>query len=141
MRVRGLWKLPDGRDWLWGKLCFGLVSKSMFSKPLIQFSADGWGCVPSQTMKPNYGGLMVVMVTSFKRTYASSQDCCSQCPCPCSRLLLTHASARESWTFTGKSGQSFMGSLLHYSGSWCVQGFVCALQQSVSPVPELKFCS
>ena len=22
-----------------------------------------------------------------------------------------------------------------------VQGFVCALQQSVSPVPELKFCS
>ena len=31
-------------------------------------------------------------------------------------------------------GQSFMGSLLLSPGSWCTQGFVCALQESVSPV-------
>jgi len=42
-----LWKLPDGRDWLWGKLGLALVGKAMLSKSLIQFSADGWGCVPS----------------------------------------------------------------------------------------------
>ena len=29
----------------------------MFSKSLIQFSVDGWGCVPSMLfdLKPNYG--------------------------------------------------------------------------------------
>ena len=47
MRIRGLWKLPDGRDWLWGKLGLTLVGKAMLSKSLTQFSADGWGCVPS----------------------------------------------------------------------------------------------
>ena len=30
--------------------------------------------------------------------------------------------------------QSLVGSLLLSSGSWCTQGFVCALQESVSPV-------
>ena len=30
--------------------------------------------------------------------------CCIQCPWPCSRPLLTHASAKDSWTLTGKSG-------------------------------------
>ena len=31
-------------------------------------------------------------------------------------------------------GQSLVGSLLLSPGSWCTQGFVCALQGSVSPV-------
>ena len=31
-------------------------------------------------------------------------------------------------------GQSLVGSLLLSPGSWCAQGFVCALQESVSPV-------
>ena len=44
-RIRGLWKLPDGRDWLWGKLGFVLMSRAMLSKSLIQFSVDGWSCV------------------------------------------------------------------------------------------------
>ena len=38
-----MWKLPDGRDWLWGELGLALVGKAMLSKYLIQFSADGWG--------------------------------------------------------------------------------------------------
>ena len=37
-------------------------------------------------------------------------------------------------------GQSLVGSLLFSPGSWCVQGFVCALHESVSPV-LWKFCS
>ena len=32
-------------------------------------------------------------------------------------------------------GQSLVGSLLLSPGSWCARGFVCALQESVSPVP------
>jgi len=47
MRIRGLWKLPDGKDWMWGKLGLALVGKAILSKSLIKFSADGWRCVPS----------------------------------------------------------------------------------------------
>ena len=66
-----------------GKLGLALIGRTMLSKSLIQFSTDGWGCVPSLLfgLRPNYGG---VIVTSFKRAYASmpcgSQDCCTQCP-------------------------------------------------------------
>ena len=34
MRVRGLCKLPDGREWLWEKLGFALVGRAMLSKSL-----------------------------------------------------------------------------------------------------------
>ena len=44
-KVRGLWKLLDGRDWLRGKLGLVLMGGAMLSKSLIQFSVDGWGCV------------------------------------------------------------------------------------------------
>ena len=51
-----MWKLPDGRDWLWGKLGLALVGKAMLSKSLIQFSADEWGCVLSYFgLRPNSG--------------------------------------------------------------------------------------
>ena len=46
IRIRGLWKLPDGRDWLRGKLGLVLMGGAMLSKSLIQFSVDGWGYVP-----------------------------------------------------------------------------------------------
>ena len=36
--------------------------------------------------------------------------------------------------------QSRVGSLLLSPGSWCTQGFVCSLQESVSPV-LCKFCN
>ena len=39
---KSLWKLPGGRYWPWWKLCLALMGKVMFSKSLIQFSADGW---------------------------------------------------------------------------------------------------
>ena len=43
MRVRGLWKLPDGRDWLWEKLGLALVGEALLTKSLIQFSVDAGG--------------------------------------------------------------------------------------------------
>ena len=56
--IRVLWKLPDGRDWLKGKVGLVLMGGAMLSKSLIQFSIDGWGCVPSLLfdLRPNYGG-------------------------------------------------------------------------------------
>ena len=44
---KGLWKLPNGRDWLRGKLDLVLLGAAMLSKSLMQFSVDGWSCVPS----------------------------------------------------------------------------------------------
>ena len=45
---------------------------ALLSKSLIQFSVDGWGCVPSLLL--TWGQTMVevmkIMVTSFKRTHA-----------------------------------------------------------------------
>ena len=46
----------------------------MFSKSLIQFSVDGWGCVPSLlfTWGQTIVEVMKIMVTSFKRSHADT---------------------------------------------------------------------
>ena len=58
MRIRSLWKLPGGSDWLWDKLGPALVGGAFLSKSLVQFSVDGQGYVPSLLfdLRPNYGG-------------------------------------------------------------------------------------
>ena len=72
MRIGGLCKLHDGRDWLLGRLGLALVGKVMLIKSSTQFSADGWGCVPSLLFEA--GQIMVevirIMVTSFKSSHA-----------------------------------------------------------------------
>ena len=62
------------------------------------------------------------------------RHCCTKCLRPCSRPPLTHASAGDSWTLTSKYESVLVGSLFLSPGSWCAQGFVCALQKSVLPV-------
>ena len=41
-----------------GKLSLVLMGRAMLSNSLIQFSVNGWGCVPSLLfdLRPNYGG-------------------------------------------------------------------------------------
>ena len=62
MGIRGLWKLPDERDWLWVKLGLAQVGKAMLSKSLIQFSADGWGCVSFPVVWPEAKNLIQVFI-------------------------------------------------------------------------------
>ena len=75
------------------------------------------------------------MATSFKRSHActaalSAPDCVPghRCTNPCLlwRLLDAH---QQVWVCL-----SLVGSLLLSPWSWCTEGFVCALQESVSPV-------
>ena len=42
----------------WRKLGLVLMGRAMLSKSLIQFSVEGWGCVPSLLfdLRPNYSG-------------------------------------------------------------------------------------
>ena len=111
-----------------------LMGTAMLHKSLVQFSVDGQGCVPSccliwgQTMLE----LMKIMVISFKRSHAHSAILIAPDPetghCWPMPPLET---PEHSWA---SLGQSLLGSLLLSAESWCTQGFVCALQESVFPV-------
>ena len=111
------------------------MGRAMISKSLIQFSVDGRGCVPYSCLAWGQTMVGVMMVKGLLQ-----KDLGLQCPWPCSRPLSTHASARDSWTLTGKSGAVSCGTLLLSPGSWCTQYFVCALQEFPSPV-LWKFCN
>ena len=74
--------------------------------------------------------IMNIMATSFERSHvctaaltAPNPAAGHQRPTP---LLETPGHSRASL------GQSLLGSLLLSPGSWCTQGSVCALQESIS---------
>ena len=86
-KVRGLCKLPDGRDYLWGKLVLALVGRATLPESLIQFSAGGWGCAPSLLFGrrwPSPGACSLydgatgsmVRLTATSSMHSASQDCC-----------------------------------------------------------------
>ena len=98
-----------GRNWLRGKLGLILKGGAMLSKSWIQFSVVGWGCVPSLLfdLRLNYGGGNEDNGNFLQKIPCT--HCCTQCPQTCSRLPPTHASARDSWTLTDKSGSVSYG--------------------------------
>ena len=76
-----------------------LMGGVMLSKSLIQFSGDGWSCVPFLlfTWGETMVEVMKIMVTSFKRSHASTATLSAPDPaadhrqsCLCQRLLDTH---------------------------------------------------
>ena len=102
----------------------------MISKSLTQFSVGGWSCVPSLLfdLRPNYsnddnGDLLQNSHACSATINAPNPAAGHHRPTP---PLKTPGHSWESL------GQSLMGSLLLSPGSWCTQGSVCALQESVS---------
>ena len=76
--------------------------------------------------------VMKIMVTSFKRFHAHTGVLCVLNPeAGHHRPMPPPETPGHSWA---SLGQSLVGSLLLSPGSWCTQVFVCALQESVSPV-------
>ena len=79
----------------------------MPSKSLMQFSVDAWGCVPSLLfdLRPNYGGGNEDNGHLLQKV--PCRHCCTQCPQPWSRPLLTHWLLLEtpghSWASLGQS--------------------------------------
>ena len=113
------------------------MGQAMLRKSLIQFSLDGWSCVPSllfawgQTMVE----VMKIMATSFKR----SMHALPRSVPPASHRQPTPPLETPGHS-QGSLGQSLVGSLLLSPGFWCIQHFVFALQESVSP-GLWKFCN
>ena len=108
-RISGLLKLPDGRDWLRGKLGLVLMGRALFSKSLIPFSFEGRGCVPSLLfdLRLNYG--RVNEDNGHLLQKVSCTQCYTQCPQPCRRPPPTHAYTGDSWKLMGKSGSVSCG--------------------------------
>ena len=134
-KIRGLWKLSYGRDWLKGKLGLVLMGGATLSKSLVQFSV----VVPSLLfdLRPNYGGSNEDNGDLLQKVFC--RHCCIQCPWRCSRPLSTHTSAGNSSTLTGKSGSVSCGVTAPFS--WVlVHARFCLCQKSVSPV-LWKFCN
>ena len=115
-------------------ICSDLMGGVMLSKSLIQFSVDGWGCVPSLLFdqRPKDGGGNEV-----------NDDLLQKVPCRhCLFSVYDSATGHSQPTLLPETpghlqaslGQSLVGSVLLSPESWCTQGFVCALQESVSPV-------
>ena len=71
----------------------------MLSKSLIQFSVDGWGCVPSLlfTWGQNYGGGNEDNGTSFERSHDALLHSAPL-------TLLTRTSTGDTQTLKGRSG-------------------------------------
>ena len=97
----------------------------MLSKSLIQFSVDGWCCVPSLlfTWSQNMVEVMKIMETSFKRSHACTAILSAPNP------AAGHDQPMPLLETPGDSQaclcQSLVGSLLLSPGSWCTSFCLC----------------
>ena len=106
----------------------------MLSKSLIQFSVEQWGCVPSLLfdLRSNYGEDNEDNGDLLQRIPCTY--CYTQCPQPCSRPPLTHASTRDSWTLKGKSGSVSCGVTAPFSRVLVHTGFCLCPPRVCFPV-------
>ena len=82
--------------------------------------------------------VMKIIVTSFKRSHAHTVALSAPNPAAGRHQPMPPPETLgHSWATLG---QSLVGSLLPFPGSWYKQGFVCALQEPVSLV-LCKFCN
>ena len=85
-------------------------------------------------------GVIVVMVTSFQRTYAHTVLFSAPDPAAGHSRSMPLPPPEAPGHSQASLAQSFVRTLLLARGSWCSQGFVCALQEFVSPA-LWKFCN
>ena len=113
---------------------------AILSKPLIQFSVNQRGCVPSLSfdLRPNYGGGTEDNGEVLEKV--PCMHCSLQSAQSCSRLPLTHAPAKDSWTLTGKSESVSCGVTTPFSWVLVCTRFCLCPPKSVSSV-LCKFCN
>ena len=110
------------------------MGRAMPSTSLIQFSVDSWGFVPSLLfdLRPNCGG------GNEDNGDLLQKVLCTHCFTQCPDSVAGHCRPRRPPETPGHSpaslSQFLLGPLVVFLGSRCTQGFLCALQESVSPV-------
>ena len=71
MRIRGLWELPDGRDWLWGKLGLVLMGgEGLCSVNLSSFLLMNEVVLPQSSLAR--GSLVLGSCILYRRAIVSS---------------------------------------------------------------------
>ena len=92
-----------------------LMGRAMLSKSFIQFSVDGWGCVPFLlfNLMPNYVGGNEDNGDLLQKVLC--MHCYTQCSERYTRPPPTHASTGDSWTLMGKSGSVSCGVIAPFS--------------------------
>ena len=88
--------------------------------------------LPSIYLGPNYGGGSEENGDVLQKV--PCMHCYTHCPQPSSRPHRPVALLETPGHSQASLGQSLVGSLLLSPGSWCTQGSVWALQESVFPV-------
>ena len=113
------------------------MSRAVLNKSLVQFSVGGCGCVPSLlfNLRPNYGG-----GNEYNGDLLQKVPCTLCAPNPAAGHHRPIPLPETPGHSQASLDQSLVGSLLLSPGFLCTQGFVCALQESVSPV-LWKFCN
>ena len=89
------------------------MGRAMLRKSLIQFSVDGWSCVPSLLfdLRSNYGGGNEDNGDLLQQVTCT--HCCTQCPYPAAGLHASTETPGHSWA---SLGQYLVGSLLLFLG-------------------------
>ena len=89
----------------------------MLSKSLIQFSVDGWGCVPFLLfdLRPTMVGVMKIMATSFKRSPARTAELSAPDPAAGHHQPMPPLETPGHSQLTGKSGPVSCGVIAPFS--------------------------
>ena len=109
------------------------MAGAMLSKSLIQFSADGRGCIPSLLfdLRLKYSGGKEDNDDLLQEV--PCRHCCTQGPQQYSRPPPTHTSAGDSWTLTGKSGSVSCGVTVPFSWVLVHRRFLFMPSKSLFP--------
>ena len=103
----------------------------MLSNTLIQFSFVDWVVFPSCYLTRGRSTVELLnIVASFKKSRAPTVACSAPNPAAGHHQPTPPpGSPGYSWV---SLGQSLVESLLLSPGTWCIQGSICALQESIS---------
>ena len=125
---------------MWGNLGLVLMDGGMLSNSLIQFSADGQGCVPtlfSDLRQNSGGGNEKIVVTYFKRSHACTTTL--NAPDPAAGNFRP-TPPPDSWTITGTSGSVSCGVTAPFSWVLVYTKFCLCPPRVCFPV-LCKFCN
>ena len=123
------WRLQDTYVHVWVSILWGHCS-FLLGPDVYKVLFLPSKCLFPQSCASSCGSRVRLMATSFKRSHAGTAAYSAP------NLAAGHHPPTPALETPGHSraslGQTLVGSLLLYPGSWCAQVSVCAIQKSIS---------